>query len=114
MKVLTRTARALLSTGMMAAVLLLSQQAMAQGTDAGVVVSNQASVDYDVNGQDQTDILSTDVNAPAGPPVPTTFVVDRRVDFELLELDLAHTDVEPGQTDAFTSFQLSNFSLSLT
>lgn len=108
MKVLTRTARALLSTGMMAAVLLLSQQAAAQGTDAGVVVSNQASVDYEVNGQNQDDILSTDVNAPAGPPVPTTFVVDRRVDFELLELDLAHTDVEPGQTDAFTSFQLTN------
>ena len=65
MKVLATTARAFLGTSMMAGMLLLSQQALALGTDAGVVVSNQASVDYDVNGQDQTDILSTDVNAPA-------------------------------------------------
>ena len=113
MKVLTRTARALLSTGMMAAVLLLSQQAAAQGTDAGVVVSNQASVDYEVNGQNQDDILSTDVNAPAGPPVPTTFVVDRRVQFQLAAIGTAQTDVQPGETDAFVEFQLTNQSNSV-
>ena len=108
MKVLTRTARAILGTGMMAAVLLLSQQATAQGTDAGVVVSNQASVDYDVNGQNQADIPSTDVNAAPGSGVPTTFLVDRRVDFEFIELDGAHTPVLPGQTGAIAAFQLTN------
>ena len=108
MKVLTVTVRALLSTGMMAAVLLLSQQSMAQGTDAGVVISNQASVDYDVNGQDQADILSTDADSPPGTADPTTFVVDRRVQFTLAEIGGAHTEVQPGQTNAFAEFQLTN------
>ena len=120
MKVVTRTTRALLSMSMMAAVLLLSQQAMAQGTDAGVVVSNQASVDYDVNGLDQTDILSTDAGSPPGTGDATTFVVDRRVDFTIVEIGGAHTEVQPGDVDAFAEFQLTNngnavmdFSLSL-
>ena len=108
MKVLTVNARALLSMGMMAAVLLLSQQAMAQGTDAGVVISNQASVDYDVNGQDQADILSTDADSPPGTADPTTFVVDRRVQFTLAEIGGVHTEVQPGQANAFAEFQLTN------
>ena len=108
MKVLVKTARAVLSMGMMTGVLLFSQQALAQGTDAGVVVSNQASVDYDVNGQDQTDILSTDANSAPGTGDPTTFVVDRRVDFTIVEIGGVQTDVEPGETDAFVAYRLTN------
>ena len=108
MKTLARTTRLVVRVGTAAAFLLLSQHALAQGTDAGVVVSNQASVDYDVNGLDQTDILSTDAGSAPGTADPTTFVVDRRVDFTLSEIGGAHTEVEPGDVDAFAEFQLTN------
>ena len=108
MKTLVGTTRLIVRLGFAAAILLLSQHALAQGTDAGVIVSNQASVDYDVNGQDQTDILSTDINSAPGTADPTTFVVDRRVDFTLSEIGGAHTEVEPGDVDAFAEFQLTN------
>ena len=70
--------------GIVAAALLLGQQAFAAGTLAGTVVSNQASVDYDVNGADQTDILSTAAGSPPGTGDPTTFVVDNKVDFSIV------------------------------
>ncbi len=95
-----------------ATVVLLSQHAFAAGTDAGTTISNQAQVDYAVGGTAQTFILS----APGGNSVPgagqgsaTTFVVDNRVDFSLVEFgDLAHTIVTPGQADGFVQFQLTN------
>jgi hypothetical protein len=107
MKVIFKTARVLLSMSIATIALLLSQQAMAQDTGAGVVISNQASIDYDVNGQDQTDILSTDINSPPGTAVPTTFVVDRRVDFSIVTVVESHTQVQPGDS-GFTEFQLTN------
>ena len=42
----------------LAGAMLLSQQALAVGTDAGTTVANQAQVDYDVGGVGQTFILS--------------------------------------------------------
>ena len=97
----------------MAGVLLMSQQVFAAGTDAGTTVANQAQVDYDVGGSAQTFILSD----PAGNSVPgagsgaltTDFVVDNRVDFTLVESGLlTHTEVTPGETDAFIQFTLTN------
>lgn len=108
MKTVVSTTRRLLRLGIGAALLLLGQQALALGTDAGTVISNQASVDYDVSGVDQTDIVSSPADDP-GSGLPTTFVVDRRVDFELIEVDGAHTSpVAPGQADVVAAFTLSN------
>lgn len=91
-----------------AMLVLLGQQAIAAGTDAGTVVSNQASVDYFVAGVDQTDIVSSPAANP-GSGLPTTFVVDRRVDFTLIEVDGAHTSpVAPGQADVVAAFTLTN------
>ena len=88
--------------------LLLSQQALALGTDAGTTVSNQASVAYEVSGQAQTPIDSS----PAGNSVPgngatTDFEVDRRVDFELVE-DGVTDQVAPNTTGHTFDFTLTN------
>jgi uncharacterized repeat protein (TIGR01451 family) len=98
---------------MTAGAMLLSQQALAVGTDAGVTIANQAQVDYEVATIAQEPILSD----PAGNSVPgllsgantTDFVVDNRVDFTLVEFGLiGATQVNPGQADAVTTFQLTN------
>ena len=107
-----KTGSFLLKLGMSAAVLLLSQHALALGTTAGTNVDNLATVTYDVALVLQEVVES----APgAGNAVPgagngavTTFVVDNRVDFSLTQVGAAHTTVTPGQTDAFVEFLLSN------
>ncbi len=80
-----------------ATALLFGQQAMAIGTAAGTQVDNTVSVDYDVSGVDQTDLTAT-----------VSFVVDRRVDFDLTAMGGALVPVTPGQNDAFFDFMLTN------
>lgn len=102
----------LMKLGMSALVLLFTQHAFAAGTTAGTDVDNLATVDYEVNGNNQEDIES----APgAGNSVPgvgngtvTSFEVDNRVDFTLTQVGAAHTVVSPGDTDAFVEFLLTN------
>jgi len=84
--------------GAMFAALLLGQQAIAAGTRAGTDIENTASVDYFVGGVDQADIPSNTV----------TFVVDRRVDFDLVALGSALVEVAPGETNAWFDFLLTN------
>ncbi len=92
--------------------LFFGQSALAAGTTAGTDVVNLATVDYEVNGNNQEDIES----APgAGNSVPgvgngtaTTFEVDNRVDFTLAQVGAAHTVVSPGDSDAFVEFLLTN------
>jgi hypothetical protein len=96
--------------GTVATVLLLGQQAMAVGTDAGVSVSNQATVAYTVGTVAQTPIDSDPLgNSTPGAGNPTEFLVDRRVDFTLVEVGGAHTSpVAPGELAVFTAFTLTN------
>lgn len=95
--------------GMIATALLLSQQVLALGTDAGTSVANQATVAYDVNSQVQTPIESDPLgNSVPGSGSPTTFLVDRRVDFTIVEVGGLHTEVEPGDVQAFAEFTLTN------
>lgn len=93
--------------------LLLSQNGLAAGTDAGVTISNQAQVDYEVATIAQQPILSD----PAGNSTPglasgantTDFVVDNRIDFTIVEFGTAGaTPVNPGRGNAITTFQLTN------
>lgn len=113
MKVVRNMTSRLVWLTMTAAAMLLSQQALAVGTDAGVTVANQAQVDYEVATIAQEPILSD----PAGNSTPgllsgantTDFMVDNRVDFTLVEFGLiGPTQVNPGQADAVTTFQLTN------
>jgi len=103
----------LVRLGSITLALLFSQQAFSAGTAAGVSVANQAQVDYDVAGNVQEPILSD----PGGNSTPglasgalaTTFLVDNRVDFTLVEFGLiGATAVNPGEADAVTTFELTN------
>lgn len=93
-----------------AGALLLGQQALALGTDAGVSVSNQATVAYSVGTVVQAPIESDPAgNSTPGAGTATVFLVDRRVDFTLVEVDGAHTTpVAPGEADVVTAFTLTN------
>ena len=89
--------------GALAAALLFGQQALAEGTRAGTVIANTATVDYFVGGIDQNDITSD--------PASATFSVDRRVNIMLTP---DSTDdlvtVTPGGNDYFVDFTLTNMS----
>ncbi|MFQ5609270.1 MAG: hypothetical protein ACE5F8_03270, partial [Woeseiaceae bacterium] len=86
--------------GCTAIAMLLTQQALAVGTDPGVTVTNQATVNYQVGGNNQTPIDSN----------LTSFVVDRRVDFTVTQVGVGLTQVAPGDTDAFVEFIVTNIS----
>lgn len=110
MKTAANIARLVARLGATAAALLLAQQALALGTDAGTTVSNQASVAYSVGGNPQTPIDSDpNGNSTPGAGNPTEFLVDRRVSFTLVEVDGAHTSpVAPGDADVVAAFTLTN------
>ena len=109
MKTVVTNAGLFARLGVTAATLLLSQQVLALGTDAGTTVANQATVAYNVNSEIQTPIESDPAgNSTPGAGNPTEFLVDRRVDFTIVEVGSAHTEVSPGDTQAVTEFQLTN------
>jgi len=81
-----------------AVVVLAAAQAAALGTDAGVSVSNTATVDYVVGTVNQPDVNS---NA-------ATFVVDRRVLLTVAEVGNAYTDVTPGDIRQVLAFTVTN------
>jgi len=67
------------------------------GIEAGVVISNTADVDYEVNGIGQTTIQDT-----------VTFVVDNLVDLTVGQGAATATSVLPGETGAIFVFNVSN------
>ena len=110
MKTVTRSTSLPIRLGLTAAALLLGQQALAVGTDAGTTVSNQASVAYSVSGNGQTPIESDPAgNSTPGAGNPTEFLVDRRVDFTLTADGVSDT-VAPGDTGLTFEFTLTNTS----
>ena len=109
MKTVVNRASLFLRLGITAAAMLLGQQALALGTDAGTTVANQATVAYSVNSEAQTPIESDPAgNSTPGAGSPTEFLVDRRVAFTIVEIGGLHTEVAPGDLAAFTEFQLTN------
>jgi uncharacterized repeat protein (TIGR01451 family) len=86
--------------GLLATALLLGQQALAVGTDAGTDVTNVASVTYSVNGQSQGAVPSNSAD----------FVVDRIVTFTTVTLDSgAFATTQPGATGV-TYYRVTNTS----
>ena len=110
MKTVVERAGLYLRLGIATSALLLGQQALAAGTDAGTTVSNQATVAYEVGTVPQTPIESDPLgNSTPGAGSPTEFLVDRRVSFTLIEVGGAPTTpVAPGQTDVIAAFTLTN------
>jgi len=112
MKTVKRSLGLITRLSILASALLLGQQALALGTDAGTTVSNTASVAYDVGLISQTAIESSPAgNSVPGSGVATTFLVDRRVSFTLIETSLGPTTpVAPGDNNVVASFTLVNTS----
>lgn len=100
MKTVKRTFGLFGRLGMLVTALLLTQQAMAVGTDPGVTVTNQATVNYTVSGNIQAPIASNE----------TTFLVDRRVDFTVTQVGVGLTQVAPGDDDVWVEFIVTNVS----
>ncbi len=89
--------------GVLVTAMLFAQQAMAVGTRAGTSIDNTATVDYDVATIAQTQLSSNTVS----------FVVDRRVDFNLAQVGGALVPVTPGGSDYFFDILLTNTSNSV-
>lgn len=73
--------------------------ALAAGTTAGTSITNTATVNYQVGGVAQGSQTASD-----------TFTVDRKINLTVAEVGNVTTTVVPGQTNAVTTFQLTNTS----
>jgi uncharacterized repeat protein (TIGR01451 family) len=73
--------------------------AIAAGTTAGTTITNTATVDYQVGGVTQGQQSASN-----------NFVVDRKINLLVEEFGNITTTVVPGQTNAVTTFQLTNSS----
>ncbi len=85
--------------GLTTAALMLAPQVFAAGTDAGVIVSNTAVVDYKVGGAAQPSESST----------PVTFLVDRKVIFDVSRTGVGLTPINLGAS-GFLEFVVTNTS----
>jgi len=81
--------------------LAASQPAMAAGTASGTVITNNATLVYQVGGVPQT---------PVQDVTPPQFVVDNKVDLVVAEDTgtSGYTDVNPNTTDQVLTFTVSN------
>lgn len=68
-------------------------------TTAGVSVTNNVTVSYQVGGTNQTDITTSD-----------TFIVDRKINISVAEQGNASTSVSPNEQNAVTTFTVTNAS----
>jgi uncharacterized repeat protein (TIGR01451 family) len=96
---MTRTSRLLGAVSATALVALSASPALAEGTDAGIPITNTVTVSYQVNGVDQTDETATD-----------EFVVDRKVNMTVTEVGGTATLVTPGGIEQVATFSVTNLS----
>lgn len=82
-----------------AMVALQTAPAFAEGTNVGTIITNTATVDYQVGGVNQTDVTASD-----------SFAVDRKVNFTVVRSSATTTTVVPGQTNAVIAFDVTNLS----
>ncbi|MBA3942510.1 MAG: hypothetical protein C0520_14985 [Sphingopyxis sp.] len=83
----------------LAAASAAASPAHAAGTTAGASIQNTATVTYQVGGVSQGSQTASD-----------TFIVDRKINLLVEEVGTVTTNVFPGQTNAITTFQLTNSS----
>ncbi len=85
--------------GMTAVALIAASPAYAAGTTAGTTITNNVTVDYQVGGVAQGQQTASN-----------SFVVDRKINLLVEEVGSVTTEVVPGQSNAVTTFQLTNTS----
>ncbi len=78
---------------------LAATPAFAAGTNAGDTITNTVTVNYQVGGVAQTAIQASD-----------NIIVDRKINLTVAEVGTATTSVVPGQTNAVTTFTVTNTS----
>ncbi|QIQ86333.1 hypothetical protein [Erythrobacter sp.] len=83
----------------LALVAMTSAPAIAAGTSAGVDITNNVTVQYQVGGVQQTDETASD-----------TFTVDRRVNVTVAFTGTGNTSVTPGEENAVLAFDVTNLS----
>jgi uncharacterized repeat protein (TIGR01451 family) len=87
------------ATGALAITGLAAGPALAAGTAAGTVITNNVTVEYQVAGIDQADETASDA-----------ITVDRKVDLDVARTDNTATSVTPGATSQAVTFQVENLS----
>lgn len=99
MKLQTRRGALICSAGL---AVVISSPAFATGTEtvAGTTIQNIAYVDYTIGGIAQSQQASN----------TNTFVVDRKINFTVAEVGDTTTLVSPNQSQAVTTFQVTNLS----
>ncbi len=85
--------------GLAAIASIAATPALAAGTTAGTTITNTATVDFQVGGVSQVQQSASN-----------NFTVDRRINLLVEEVGTVTTNVVPGQTNAVTTFQLTNSS----
>ncbi|WP_432770670.1 MAG: DUF11 domain-containing protein [Sphingopyxis sp.] len=85
--------------GLAALASVAATPAFAAGTTAGTSITNTATVDYQVGGVNQGQQSASN-----------SFTVDRKINLLVEEVGNVTTEVVPGQTNAVTTFQLTNTS----
>lgn len=96
---MTRTMQLLATASGLAVAALGASPAFADGTTAGVTITNTVTLNYKVGGVDQTAVTASD-----------SFTVDRKVNLVVAEVGSTTTTVSPGQTSAVTAFTVTNSS----
>jgi len=94
-------------SGLLLTLLLLTggiQTALALGTPSSTVISNQATVNYQVGGVGQAPILSDDAAGPGA----TTFVVDNIVNLTVSDQSGGTVTVNQGSLDRVITFSVTN------
>ena len=96
---MNRISKFLGSSGVFALSALIAQPAMAAGTASGTTITNTVTVNYQVGGVAQTATSASN-----------TVTVDRKISLTVAEVGTTTTQVSPGQTNAVTSFTVTNSS----
>ncbi len=96
---MTSKLKLLVATSAVSAMMLGSNPAIAAGTASGTDITNNVTVNYQVGGVAQTAETDSD-----------TFTVDRKINLTVAEVGTTTTAVSPGQTDAVTTFTVTNTS----
>ncbi len=79
--------------------LLGASSVYANGTDAGTVIQNSATLSYSAGGVQQADVNTTQADS---------FVVDKKIDMVMTTTDANHIAVDPGATQKETHFEFKN------
>jgi uncharacterized repeat protein (TIGR01451 family) len=112
---ITHTKASRLALGLLALTPLLAiVPAHAAGTAAGQSIANRATVNYSVGAVAQPAIGSSPTGNSSGAGADTTFLVDNKIDLNLLETNTAAANTSPGLTTTGTGNAVAVYKLTNT